>query len=317
MPDNLYARFGNYTVVPNSVVELMPKIGSSAYCLYSYLRYRIGNNDNCYPKYDTISKDTGMSKPTISNAIKILVENKLLSVERRPDSSNIYTLEYPPNIGDDPSKESLLDPVKNLYLNKTQLTRQVRVQNSDLDDPAKYFADKDNGKEKSKPFKTDDPVKEYKERIGIALAKGIASHQGGDNVFEDYVKRKVPAHLKDLASAFINRFGRLPRKTEEGRWFADWNAQYEIGLNDKDIDMAFGKMLNDGLSIKAPGSVTSIAYSLKMAQYKQPVADGFRYKQEYDENGLAKPIEGLGESMKANLRAVNPDRFDEVFGKEG
>lgn len=92
----LYDAIGAFTSIPNSVIEMWPKIGNDAICLFLYFRYRSGSTGYCYPSYETIQKNTGLTRQRISASIKTLLDNGLLERKKRFSGSSVYALKMPP-----------------------------------------------------------------------------------------------------------------------------------------------------------------------------------------------------------------------------
>lgn len=95
MKKRLYDEIGQYTTIPNSVIEMWPEIGMDAFGLFVCLRYHTNKDGEAFPSYDCISKETGMGRHRISAAIKVLRRAGLLECQRRFSSSTIYTLKLP------------------------------------------------------------------------------------------------------------------------------------------------------------------------------------------------------------------------------
>lgn len=94
-PDRLIDRIGQFATVPHSVIEMWTSLGTDAVAMFLYLRYRSGGNDVCFPSYDLMSRDTGMRRERISNALAALEVNGLLEREHRFSNSTIYILKLP------------------------------------------------------------------------------------------------------------------------------------------------------------------------------------------------------------------------------
>ena len=67
----------------------------AAQSIYRYLRYRQGQNENCYPSHKTIAADTKCSVSTVKRAIAELVNaGYIVKINRRrpngAKTSNIY-----------------------------------------------------------------------------------------------------------------------------------------------------------------------------------------------------------------------------------
>jgi hypothetical protein len=75
----------SFFIVDNHIFDdgLAKRIGPSAFTIYAYLIRRAGKKDACWPKYETIGEDCGISERTVSSSIKKLVQARLLQVVRR------------------------------------------------------------------------------------------------------------------------------------------------------------------------------------------------------------------------------------------
>lgn len=92
----LVDRIGQFTTVPNSVIELWPKIGIDGMALFVYLRYRTnGQTETAFPSFDTIHQDTCLTRKRIAQAARKLEEAGLVARKRRFGASTIYTLKLP------------------------------------------------------------------------------------------------------------------------------------------------------------------------------------------------------------------------------
>lgn len=92
----LVDRIGRFTVVPNKAIELMPRIGQDAFCLFSYLRYRTNSESEIsFPGYETIRRDTGLHPRKIAKAIRILESAELIERKKRFGKSTIYVTRLP------------------------------------------------------------------------------------------------------------------------------------------------------------------------------------------------------------------------------
>jgi len=95
MTDKLYDKIGAFTVIPNTVMQMIPVIGPAAFAVFCYLRFRAGSGGNAWPSYDTIGADTGMSRQTIATALDKLEAAGLLQRQKRFNQSTVYTLTLP------------------------------------------------------------------------------------------------------------------------------------------------------------------------------------------------------------------------------
>lgn len=106
----LVDRIGQFTTVPNSVIQLWSKIGSDAMCMFLYLRYRTNSqSEMAFPSYTTITEDTGMRREKIANAIRSLESAGLVERKRRFSASTLYTLKLPDAIS--PPVEPMNTPI--------------------------------------------------------------------------------------------------------------------------------------------------------------------------------------------------------------
>lgn len=137
--DSLVDQIGQFTTVPNSVIEIWNSIGLDAFALFVYLRFRSNKQDTCWPSYQTISQETTLTRQRISNAISILETNQLLERRKRFSGSTVYTIKMPisKDVGlmDDPiSKDVLLQQsdilttvVRQVDTNQTHSTRSTET----------------------------------------------------------------------------------------------------------------------------------------------------------------------------------------------
>lgn len=93
--DRLINRIGTFTVIPNSVMKMLPEIGIDAFGFFSYLCFRANEIGECWPSYDTIQKDTGLTRHRISASIRTLEKFGLLERIKRFSNSTIYILKMP------------------------------------------------------------------------------------------------------------------------------------------------------------------------------------------------------------------------------
>ena len=92
----LLDRIGQFTVIPNTVIRLIPAIGIDAFMLFVCLRYHSNEHDVSFPAYPKITEETTLSRNRIAKAIRVLEANGLLIRKRRFSGSTIYTLIMPP-----------------------------------------------------------------------------------------------------------------------------------------------------------------------------------------------------------------------------
>lgn len=87
---------GAFTTIPNTVIDMIPKIGPEAFTLWSYLRFRTnGQSGVAFPSYNTIYKDTGLHPRKIAEALRRLETWELVTRNKRFGRSTEYTLRMP------------------------------------------------------------------------------------------------------------------------------------------------------------------------------------------------------------------------------
>lgn len=92
----LIDKIGQFTTIPNSVIAMWPTIGVDAMALFLYLRYRTNSQSgDAFPSFDTIKKDTGLTRNRIAKSARVLESAGLVERKRRFSASTIYTLKMP------------------------------------------------------------------------------------------------------------------------------------------------------------------------------------------------------------------------------
>ena len=132
--DRLHDKIGDFVVIPVSVIKMWHEMGVDAVSLFVYLRYRTnGKTETAYPSYDTISKQTRLTRKRIAKAIHTLEKHKLLTRKRRFSGSTLYTLHYPSAISptselmrDSISPTSELPLVPRMHANKIEINKIER-----------------------------------------------------------------------------------------------------------------------------------------------------------------------------------------------
>lgn len=127
----LIDRIGQFTTIPNSVIEMWPKIGIDAMALFLYLRYRTNSkSEMAFPSYTIIHADTGLTRRRIALAIRALESAGLVERKRRFSNSTLYTLKMPDAISNDAglmeapiSKDAGLPLVQGVHTNQTDLIK--------------------------------------------------------------------------------------------------------------------------------------------------------------------------------------------------
>jgi len=97
--DTLYDELGQFTAIPEKIIEMIPHIGSDAALLYLYFRYRTNKERGAaWPGYKTMEKDLGWGRHKISENIQKLENNGLIERKKRYGASTIYYLKRPPDM---------------------------------------------------------------------------------------------------------------------------------------------------------------------------------------------------------------------------
>jgi hypothetical protein len=99
--------WGQFTMIPEMVTEMIPEMGASAYTLFCYLRFRTNKKRGCaWPSYGRMHDDLGFGRERISAAIKKLEEADLLQRRKRFGSNTEYILTRPQSSRDSQSFEN-------------------------------------------------------------------------------------------------------------------------------------------------------------------------------------------------------------------
>lgn len=97
---SLYDELGQFIAIPETVIEMIPEIGSDAALMYLYLRYRTNaKRGQAWPGYERMCADLKWGRRRIKNAIAKLEEHELVHCKKRFGKSTIYTLKRPPDVG--------------------------------------------------------------------------------------------------------------------------------------------------------------------------------------------------------------------------
>lgn len=127
----LVDRIGQFTTIPNSVIQLWPKIGVDGMTLFVYLRYRTNSQtETAFPSLDTIQRDTTLPRKRIVKAAKLLEQVGLVDRKRRFGASTIYTLKLPDSISISADVELMNTPISanvELSLVPQMHTNQIEI----------------------------------------------------------------------------------------------------------------------------------------------------------------------------------------------
>lgn len=294
MEDNVY----KVSDVSRSFFFMIPNIiddyGLSvfAFRLYCRLKRVAGESGMCNQTTRTIADACKMAVGSVVNAKKELVEAGLISIEvvpgrngnehhitindiwhenmrsyserstkqRSPDEpmrSPDERKRSPGGIKEDPLKKTIEEDSRN-----SCETSQETVIPGEAE---KWFEEREQKPQSPAGRKPLTP-EEYKERVAAALQRGFENRKSEEletpSQVLDFVNG-LPEDIRGVAKAFCSRFGRLPTAKEKPYWIGAWKQQREIGLEQRDIEVGYDKMVDDDLTIKSPQSITAVSESEK------------------------------------------------------
>jgi DNA-binding transcriptional regulator GbsR (MarR family) len=90
--------------MPDLVIEKWAVLGTDAVAMFLYLRNKTNRQrghplQGCaWPKFETMTKETGMSNRRIARALSVLEDKNLLERKKRYGRSVVYTLKRPPDM---------------------------------------------------------------------------------------------------------------------------------------------------------------------------------------------------------------------------
>ena len=87
---------GNFTIIPNKFIN-DSRLDVYEFRILCYLMKLSGCNSSCYPSYETIARETGMSLSKAKNGIKNLIAHGIITKENREKksggaASNLYVV---------------------------------------------------------------------------------------------------------------------------------------------------------------------------------------------------------------------------------
>ena len=244
-----------------------------------------------------------MSTSTARKYIKELTDAGWLDVRRNPKHKWDKTLQYRPNIRkidrdlkkigyrlqgwkkvtsilDNDHRSSVDEPrtsdnetaVPETITETTALkTRDNSKTEETKTDAEEYFDVREEVINEKKPRTTEEYQESIRETL-LRVGDKVDSMSTEELAIASYVAN-IPDNMRGLAEAFCGVFGRPPAKGEDGFWRKGWNEQYEIGLKPVYVQRAYKKMMEEGLTVKSPGSVTAIADQLQRED-KESTQDG-------------------------------------------
>ena len=132
----LVDEMGPWVPLPESIIEMVPQIGTDAAFLMLYFRYRLNryrDPEKTWPGYATMSKEIGWGTQKISKIIKVLEEHNLITKKKRYGTSSEYTIRYPQYQPEDEDTQSF----ENQRTEDKSLPQSFENQNSITDSPLK------------------------------------------------------------------------------------------------------------------------------------------------------------------------------------
>lgn len=132
----LVDEIGQFTTIPNSVIDMWADIGPDAMSIFLYLRFRTNRETGkAFPSYARMQKDTGIPRQRISAALKCLNEAGLIIKERRFGESTLYTLKMPAIETEEEtatsSSTSELSVVRQVHTNQTDINKKKEAKTHD------------------------------------------------------------------------------------------------------------------------------------------------------------------------------------------
>jgi predicted AAA+ superfamily ATPase len=91
-----------FCIIPCVAVELLPKIGTTAYAVLGVLAYHANNKSSvCWPSWKRIAAMVGVSRKTVYTALKTLEVNGLIMAARRFGENGQISNSYKILFGDE------------------------------------------------------------------------------------------------------------------------------------------------------------------------------------------------------------------------
>lgn len=107
----------NFFQIDNEVVDLIPSIGHSGFIVYCFIKKHMNVKSRiAFPSQDFIAKQCGFSKRTVIDAIKKLVSNNLLYVDKRQRKVNKYFLTTPSQRKELDGREKNILPLNHCFM---------------------------------------------------------------------------------------------------------------------------------------------------------------------------------------------------------
>lgn len=239
----LVDELGFFTAIPETVIELMPEIGSDAVLMYLYLRYRTNKYRGvAWPGYKDMRKHIGWGKTRISNALHALVEAGLVEKSKRFGASTVYTLLVPPQVEDSSPVAGQMESRNGTTVVPEQDLKQDSVNQDESGTKTNSFSP--NGDEKN----------QFRKEL--------------EQYFSDCTGLPVPEPKNESEKKITaKRWWQPIRRMSE---LSEWKHDVALAVMADAIDHMDG----DGLTIDAPASIekvyNGIIGAIHRGAYKRP-----------------------------------------------
>jgi len=233
-------------------------------------------------RYAAFSEPTPKSTPN-SNSEPYFESNPRNDSEPSPNSNPYSKSE--PTMNSTPNSTS--EPYESSNPIETSEPMTLSNPTNSSESPEAYF----DGIAAARPpqVKVPNDEESVKNRIRVAAMKGMIIDPARKQIIEDYLT-KLPERVRELGRAFCYAFGRPPLPEQDKFWREGWDVQATLGLTPDSINQAILKMQREGLTIKAPSSVTSIAENIQRKftplQTSAPSARQYIDLRQWDESKL-------------------------------
>ncbi len=243
--DRLIDKIGRFVAIPYAFVEDMRNLSPAAITLFVYLR-SCANKDtgDAFPSYDTITKDTGLARATISESVKGLVERGWLKQKRRFSNSTIYEL-CTPSIS---SKIELMDDK-----NEPPLVQKLNCISSKIELP---LVQKLNSN-KNKATRLKEQEQQQAPQVEVVAAAGLSFSELENAILSELKTHGITSNKKTLA--IVRKLGQSPHAL--------------------DIVRSEAKKIADDRRNKA-GVLISVLSDYDITSYKPPVKETFKLADE-------------------------------------
>ena len=228
--DRLSDKIGRFVAIPHTFIEDMRNLPQCAIVLFVYLR-SCANKDtgDAFPDYETIEQDTGITRHTISKAIKALEQRGWIAKKRRFSQSTVYELCIPPSIS---AKNALMEGETEPPL--VQKMHSISAENA-LPLVQKMHPNK------NKATRLKEQEQQQAPQVEVVAAAGLSFSELENAILSELKTHGITSNKKTLA--IVRKLGQSPYALDivrtEAKKIAD-NRQNRAGvlisvLNDYDI----------------------------------------------------------------------------------